>query len=62
LSKSTIKSCINKLVEHLNHVLSSDFEFHASEEEEEENEETPDKISHLLGILAVKVANKNQRR
>jgi len=51
LSKSIIKSCINKLVEHINHVLSSNFEFLVSEAEEE-NEETPNKISHILGHLS----------
>ena len=48
LSKSIIKSCINKPVEHITHVLSSNFEFLVSETKEE-NEETPDKISHILG-------------
>ena len=46
-----IKSCINKPVEHINHVFSSNFEFLVSEAEEE-NEETPDKISHILGPLS----------
>ena len=48
LSKSKIKSCINKPVEHINHVLSSNFESLVSEAKEE-NEETPNKISHILG-------------
>ena len=51
MSKSIIKSCINKPVEHFNPALSSDFEFLVSEAEEE-NEETPDKISHILGHLS----------
>jgi len=50
LSKSIIKSCINKPVEHNNHVLSSNFELSVSEDEEEENEEN--KISHILGHLS----------
>jgi len=45
---SIIKSCINKPVEHINRVLSSNFEFLVSEAEEE-NEETPAEISHILG-------------
>jgi len=40
LSKSKIKSCINKPVEHFNHVLSPNFEFPVSDE-----------ISCLLGHL-----------
>jgi len=51
LSKSIIKSCINKPVEHINHVLSSNFEFLVSEAKEE-NEETPAKSSHILGHLS----------
>ena len=47
-----IKSCINKPVEHINHVLASNFEFPVSEADEEENEETPVKISHILGHLS----------
>jgi hypothetical protein len=43
LSKSKIKSCINKPVEHITPILSPDFEFPLSEDEEEENEEIPDK-------------------
>jgi len=39
LSKSIIKSCINKPVEHLNHILSFNFEFLVSKDEEEENED-----------------------
>ena len=50
--KSIIKSCINKPVEHIGHVLSSNFEFTASEADEEENDETSDKVSHILGHLS----------
>jgi len=59
--KSIIKSCINKPVEHIDHVLSSNFEFPVSEAEEDMNEEIPDEISHILGILAVKAANKQNQ-
>ena len=52
LVKINNKSCIDKPVEHTNHVLSSDFDFHASEDEEEENEDIPDKISRILGHLS----------
>ena len=52
------KSCINKPVEHIDHVLSSNFEFPASEADKEENDEIPDKTSHILGILAVEATNK----
>jgi len=48
LSKSKIKSCINKPVEHFNHVLSPNFEFPVSEKE---NEEVLNEISRLLGHL-----------
>ncbi|KEH42626.1 hypothetical protein MtrunA17_Chr1g0185041 [Medicago truncatula] len=48
---SIIKSCINKPVEHLNHVLSLDFEFLVSEVEEEDDEEASTDISRLLGHL-----------
>ena len=41
LSKSIIKSCINKPVEHFNPVLSLDFELLVSEDEEKENESFP---------------------
>jgi len=47
LSKSKIKSCINKLVEHFNHVLSPDFEFLVSEEEGDE--EVPDGVFSPTG-------------
>jgi hypothetical protein len=48
---SIIKSCINKPVEHLNHVLSLNFEFLVSETEEEYEEEVSNVISRLLGHL-----------
>ncbi|KEH40869.1 hypothetical protein MTR_1g036660 [Medicago truncatula] len=48
---SIIKSCINKHVEHLNHVLSLDFEFLVSEVEEEDDVEASTEISRLLGHL-----------
>ena len=38
---SIIKSCINKPVEHVNHVLSLDFEFLVSEAEKKEDESFP---------------------
>ena len=41
---SIIKSCINKPVEHLNPVLSLDFEFLVSKAEEEDDEEVFDEI------------------
>jgi len=43
---------IDKPVEHLNHVLSPNFEFNVSKAEEGEDEEIPDEISHLLGHLS----------
>ena len=61
LSKSIIKPCINKPVEHINHVLSSNFEFLVSEAEEE-NEETSKKISHILGHLSRRRNKQKSRR
>ncbi|KEH19514.1 hypothetical protein MTR_8g461950 [Medicago truncatula] len=58
-SKSITKSCNNKPVEHNNHVLSSNFEFSMSEDEEEENEGTPDEISHILGNLSSQSCKRN---
>jgi len=52
LSKSIIKSCINKPVEHFDLVLSFNFEFLVSEAEEEEDEEIPNEIIRLLGHLS----------
>ncbi|KEH38120.1 hypothetical protein MTR_2g461620 [Medicago truncatula] len=51
MSISIIKSCINKPVEHLNLVLSLDFEFLVSEAEEEDDEEVSTEVSRLLGHL-----------
>jgi len=62
LSKWIIKSCINKHVKHFNHVLSPNFEFPLSEDEEEENEETPDKISRILGHLSHRSCKRKSRR
>jgi len=56
------KSCINKPIEHNNSVLSPNFEFHASEDEEEENEEIPDKISHILGNFSRRSYKQKSRR
>jgi len=39
-------------VEHINHVLSPNFEFPMSEAEEGKDEEIPDEISRLLGHLS----------
>jgi len=50
---------IDKPVEHINPMLSLDFEFHVSEDEEEENEEIPDKISRLLGHLSRQSCKQN---
>jgi len=61
MSKSTIKSCINKPVEHIDHVLPPDFEFSVSEADEEENNEIPDKTSHVLGHLSRR-SNKQKSR
>jgi len=52
LSKSIIKSCINKPVEHIDHILSSNFVFLVSEVEEDMNEEIPDEISRILEHLS----------
>jgi len=62
MSKSIIKSCINKPVEHFNPVLSPNFEFPLSKEEEDENEETPDKISRILGHLSCQSCKQKARR
>jgi len=40
-------------------MLSLDFEFHVSEDEENENEETRDKISHILGHLSRQSCKQN---
>jgi len=59
LSKSIIKSCINELVEHFDPVLSLNCEFPVSETEEEN---VPNGISRLLGILAVEAASRISKR
>jgi len=46
-----IKSCINKPVEHFNPVLSLDFEFLVSEDEEKENESSPMRYIAYWGIF-----------
>jgi hypothetical protein len=61
LSKSIIKSCINKPVEHINYMLSPDFELPVSEDEEEENEETQDNISRILGHLSCRSCKQKSR-
>ena len=43
---------IDNPVEHLNPILSPDFEFHVSKTEGEEDEEVPDEISRPLGHLS----------
>ncbi|KEH27955.1 hypothetical protein MTR_5g053355 [Medicago truncatula] len=58
---SIIKSCINKPVEHLNPVLSLDFEFLVYEAEEEDDEETSTKISLLLGHLGHRSSKYQER-
>jgi len=59
LSKSIIKSCINKPVEHFDLVLSFNFEFLVSEVEEEEDEEIPNEIIRLLGHLSRQSCKQN---
>jgi hypothetical protein len=54
---SIIKSCINKPVEHLNPVLSLNFEFLVSETEEKEGESFLMRYIAYWGILAVEAAN-----
>jgi len=61
LSKSIIKSCVNKPVEHFNPVLSLDFEFLVSEDEEKENESFPMRYIAYWSILAVETANTYQK-
>jgi len=58
---SIIKSCINKPVEHFIPVLSLDFEFLMSEDEEKENESFPMRYIAYWGILTVKAANKQKK-
>jgi len=56
-----IKSCINKPIEYFNPVLSLDFEFLMSEDEEKENESFPMRYIAYWGILAVETANTYQK-
>ena len=56
MSISIIKSCINKPVEHFIPVLSLDFEFLMSEDEEKENESFQMRYIAYWGILAVETA------
>jgi len=58
---SIIKSCINKPIEHFNHVLSLDFEFLMSEDEEKEYESFPMRYIAYWGILAVDTTNTYQK-
>jgi len=58
---SIIKSCINKPVEHFIHVLSLDFEFLMSEDEEKKNESFPIRYIAYWGISAVEAANTYQK-
>jgi len=58
---SIIKSCINKPVEHCNPVLSLDFEFLMSEDEEKENESFPMRYIAYWGILVVETTNTYQK-
>ena len=59
---STIKSCINKPVEHFNPVLSPNFEFLVSEAEEKEDESFLMRYIAYWGILAVEAANTNIKK
>jgi len=59
MSEINDKSCIDKLVEHFNPILSLKFEFPVSEAEEEEDEEVPNEISRLLGHLSRQNRKKN---
>ena len=59
---SIIKSCINKLVEHYNLVLSLDFEFPVPETEEKEDEEILNEISCLLGHLRRRSCKQNIKK
>ena len=58
---SIIKSCINKPIEHFNHVLSLDFEFLMFEDEEKEYESFPMRYIAYWGILAVDTTNTYQK-
>jgi hypothetical protein len=54
---SIIKSCINKLIEHLNPVLSLDFEVPVSEAEKGVMKKFPMRFLANWGILAIEAAN-----
>jgi len=56
------RSYIDKPIEHINRVLSSNFEFHVSETEEEEDEEVPNEISRLLGHFSRRSCKQNIKR
>jgi len=56
-----IKSCVNKPVDHFNPVLSLDFEFLMSEDEEKKNESFPMRYIAYWGILAVDTTNTYQK-
>jgi len=58
---SIIKSCINKPIKYFNPVLSLDFEFLMSKDEEKENESFLMRYIAYWGILAVKTANTYQK-
>jgi len=58
---SIIKSCINKHIKYFNPVLSLDFEFLMSEDEEKENESFPMRYIAYWDILAVETANTYQK-
>jgi len=57
---SIIKSCINKPVEHFNLVLSLDFEFLMSKDEEKEIGSFPIRYIAYWDILAVETTNTYQ--
>jgi len=60
--KHKCRLSINKPIEHINHVLSSNFEFLVSEAEEEANEEIPNKISRILRHLSRRSCKQKSRR
>jgi len=62
LSKSIIKSCINKPVEHFDPVLSLNFELPVSEIEEEKDGTAPNEISRLLGHFSCRICKQNIKK
>jgi len=58
---SIIKSCINKPIKYFNPVLSLDFEFLMSKDEEKEYESFPMRYIAYWGILAIETANTYQK-